>query len=158
MCHFASPSLTPYPVILVESRIFNMWTSSHGTPYSEESWIIIRASCEKFKVLTNSNGTPLLKITLARISCFWSETVRLHEVRYEVCTRSIQGQPILLSRSSPLGLGCVCTQTAVPPLTVHCQLWRGIHVGIHRLRLAAIWLRAALWRRGMHLVFYLRRS
>ena len=40
-----------------------------GTPHPEASWIIARESCEKFKVLTNPHGTPLLKITLARISC-----------------------------------------------------------------------------------------
>ena len=39
-----------------------------GTPHPEASWIIARESCEKFKVLTNPHGTPLLKITLARIS------------------------------------------------------------------------------------------
>ena len=70
MCHFAGPSLTPYPLTLVEKKgIFNIWTFSHGTPHPEASWIKARESCEKFKVLTNPHGTPLLKITLARISC-----------------------------------------------------------------------------------------
>ena len=69
MCHFAGPSLTPYPLTLVEKKgIFNIWTFSHGTPHPEASWIIARESCEKFKVLTNPHGTPLLKITLVRIS------------------------------------------------------------------------------------------
>ena len=73
---------------------------------------------------------------------------------YEVNTRSAHiAEPEL-----PLGLGYARAQTAAPPLTVRCQLWRCIHVGSHRLRLAAIWLRAALWGRGMHLDFYLRRS
>ena len=36
-CHSAGPSLTLYPVVLVESRIFNIWTSSHGTLYPQES-------------------------------------------------------------------------------------------------------------------------
>ena len=82
-----------------------------------------------------------------------AETVRLHEVRYEVLYEVNTRSAHIAEPELPLGLGCVCTQTAAPPLTVRCQLWRCIHVGSHRLRLAAIWLRAALWGRGMHLVF-----
>ena len=73
---------------------------------------------------------------------------------YEVNTRSAHiAEPEL-----PLGLGYVCAQTAAPPLTLCCQLCRCIHVGSHRLRLAAVWLVAALWGGGMHLFFCLRRS
>ena len=69
VCHVAGPSLTPYPLTLVEKKgIFNIWTFSHGTPHPEASWIRARESCEKGKVLTNPSGAPLLKITLARIS------------------------------------------------------------------------------------------
>ena len=65
---------------------------------------------------------------------------------YEVNTRSTH-----IAEPELLGLGYVRAQTAAPPLTVWCQLWSCIHVGSRRLRLAAVWLRAALWGGGSHL-------
>ena len=71
---------------------------------------------------------------------------------YEINTRSAHvAEPELT-----LGLGYVCPDCRSSFDRVLSVV--EMHTDSHRLRLAAVWLRAALWGGGMHLVFYLRLS